>query len=284
MKIHFTEKFLSVQGEGHYVGAPSVFLRTFGCNFRCKLFGRAKTDSTEGNNPEVQTIIDNIDQYKKFEDLPLARTGCDTYASIYPEFKRFAQKEESTRIAEQLRDLLPTKAFSGQPASFYHLVITGGEPLLGWQRAYVDLLESLPDLKHLTFETNGTQMLQDQLIEFLNTNRPDLEVTFSVSPKLSASGETWENAIKPDVLASYRRVNNRILYTKFVVGGEEDFEEVDRAIAELGYNNGVYIMPVGGCLEEYQASSLPVADACLKRGYRFTPRLHINLYGNVWGS
>ena len=39
MKLRYSEAFYSVQGEGKFVGVPSVFLRTFGCNFRCMNFG-----------------------------------------------------------------------------------------------------------------------------------------------------------------------------------------------------------------------------------------------------
>ena len=42
MKLRYSEAFYSVQGEGKYVGVPSVFLRTFGCNFRCMNFGLGK--------------------------------------------------------------------------------------------------------------------------------------------------------------------------------------------------------------------------------------------------
>jgi hypothetical protein len=42
MKLRYSEAFYSVQGEGKFVGVPSVFLRTFGCNFRCMNFGLGK--------------------------------------------------------------------------------------------------------------------------------------------------------------------------------------------------------------------------------------------------
>ena len=38
-KIKVSEIFYSAQGEGRFVGVPSVFLRTFGCNFTCGGFG-----------------------------------------------------------------------------------------------------------------------------------------------------------------------------------------------------------------------------------------------------
>ena len=44
MKLRYSEAFYSVQGEGKFVGVPSVFLRTFGCNFRCMNFGLDRSE------------------------------------------------------------------------------------------------------------------------------------------------------------------------------------------------------------------------------------------------
>ena len=57
MKLRYSEAFYSVQGEGKFVGVPSVFLRTFGCNFRCMNFGL--TGEAMRDEKQKQGIIRN---------------------------------------------------------------------------------------------------------------------------------------------------------------------------------------------------------------------------------
>ena len=234
MKLRYSEAFYSVQGEGKYVGVPSVFLRTFGCNFRCMNFGLPKDKDRweqhqEGNryNPEVKELIDNKvhETTEKFEDLPIIHTGCDTYASIYPEFKHFNKLATVDEVVDHLISLLPEGKWTQDNGQDIHLILTGGEPLLAWQKLYVDLFEhpKMKDLKNVTFETNTTQLLHDDLFEYINNN-DTIEWTFSCSPKLSVSGETWETAIKPDVLRDYARCENSNVYLKFVVADMDDVE------------------------------------------------------------
>ena len=189
-KIKVSEIFNSIQGEGRYAGIPSVFLRTFGCNFRCPGFGR---DHSVANtpNPEVIEIIKKIPEFQgygvTFEKLPLAETGCDTYAAVYPEFKNFSPFMTSEQIVQKFKFLIPNGFHQNQ-----HLVITGGEPLLpGWQKAYPDLFEEIFEeesfvrrrILNVTFETNGTQRLSEDFLKGWKDNK--LEVHFSISLKLS---------------------------------------------------------------------------------------------------
>lgn len=285
--INYTELFYSVQGEGKFVGVPSVFFRTFGCNFRCNSFG-CDTPVT-GHNPEVIQVIKDIDQYKTFEDLPLVKTGCDSYSAVYPEFKRFSNKESVDEIVKKLLALTPNGHWQQPNGNNVHLVITGGEPLLGWQRAYEELLShpDMWDLTNLTFETNGTQELHEDFKAYLKrwASNKLRKVTFSVSAKLSASGERWEDAICPKIVKSYERVGET--YLKFVVDSEEHINEVDRAVAEYrkaGFKGYVYVMPVGGVNSVYDKNKFNVCDEALKRGYYYSPRLHIDIYGNAWGK
>ena len=73
-KIKVSEVFYSLQGEGRFVGVPSVFLRTYGCNFTCSGFGCAPGEKST----EADEVAKTVELYKDFESLPLVNTGCDS--------------------------------------------------------------------------------------------------------------------------------------------------------------------------------------------------------------
>ena len=84
-KIKIAELFYSIQGEGRYMGVPSVFLRTFGCNFKCEGFGMPRGElSTEAT--DIARFHINDTPYTDYKMLPLVSTGCDSYASWHPDF------------------------------------------------------------------------------------------------------------------------------------------------------------------------------------------------------
>jgi len=281
-KIKIAELFYSIQGEGRYMGVPSVFLRTFGCNFKCAGFGMPRGELSE----EANNI--NPELYKQYGDLPLVSTGCDSYASWDPRFKHLSPVLSTDAIADAIVDTLPYKEWRDE-----HLVITGGEPLLGWQRAYPDLLRhpKMKGLKEITFETNGTQPLSPEFEEFLAIEwlMPQIdftrEITFSVSAKLPCSGEKWEEAILPDVVCSYEEVGTA--YLKFVIATEQDFADAECAIAayrKAGFTGHVYLMPVGGVESVYALNNRTVADLAMKNGLRYSDRLQVPLFKNEWGT
>ena len=280
-KIKVSELFYSIQGEGKYVGVPSIFLRTFGCNFKCAGFGMPKGQLSE----ERYKVAEFIDSYKDYKSLPLVSTGCDSYASWDPNFKHLSHYYSTTDIVNSIMDLLPNRGWQDE-----HLVITGGEPLLGWQRAYPELLSHLnmSNLKELTFETNGTQNITDSLSIYLwnwRRNRAPDAITFSVSPKLSVSGEKWENAIRPDVISQYKTYG--FVYLKFVVATKEDVIEAEQAVDEYrkkGFTGPVYLMPVGGVVDTYRMNARTVAELAISKGWRYSDRLHVNLWKNAWGT
>ena len=290
MKLRYSEAFYSVQGEGSFVGVPSVFLRTFGCNFRCQGFGLERGTPKAKYNPEVKELIasDRLNEIDKFEDLPIIHTGCDTYASIYPEFKKYAKDREVDEVVEHLLSLTPEGKWTMDNGQDIHLILTGGEPML-WQKFWPELLEhpGMQDLKNMTIETNGTQKLAKELVYVL-TKWPLVKLTWSCSPKLTVSGEAWKAAIKPEIVASYTHsLPDSNMYLKFVVADEVDVEEVEKAVGEYraaGLECPVYLMPLGGRNEEYDMNEKRVAKIAMKQGWRFSPRLHLSLFGNAWGT
>ena len=193
----------------------------------------------------------------------------------------------SDGIAERICEILPFNKWEDE-----HLVITGGEPLLGWQRAYPDLLRhpKMRGLKEITFETNGTQEISKDFGDFLiEWQMPQLDyvphITFSVSAKLSCSGEARHEAIRPDIVSSYEEYG--YTYLKFVVATEEDAEEaietVDIYRAE-GFTGPVYLMPVGGVESMYTLNNRRVAELAMKNGLRYSDRLQVPLFKNEWGT
>ena len=280
-KIKVAELFYSIQGEGRYMGVPSVFLRTFGCNFKCSGFGMPKGELSE------EYLKVSPEHYTEYGQLPLVSTGCDSYASWDPRFKHLSPLMDTSAIADAIVDTLPYKEWRDE-----HLVITGGEPLLGWQRAYPDLLNhtKMARLKEITFETNGTQKLTDEFKDYLvQWQMPNLEfnreVTFSVSAKLSVSGEPASEAIRPDIVCSYQELGHT--YLKFVIATEDDAEEALEAVdiyrAE-GFDGNVYLMPVGGVESVYTLNNRRVAELAMKMGLRYSDRLQVPLFKNAWGT
>ena len=280
-KLKIAELFYSIQGEGRYMGVPSVFLRTFGCNFKCAGFGMPTGKSSQ----EVEAIAARITEFKDYTELPLVSTGCDSYASWDPRFKDLSPMLESNAIVNRIMEILPQKRWEDE-----HLVITGGEPLLGWQRAYPDLLShaSMNRLKEITFETNGTQKLDPKFKEYLTNwafGSDEREITFSVSAKLSCSGESRHEAIQPEIVCEYQEVGNT--YLKLVIATEQDAEEALETVdiyRAAGFTGHVYLMPIGGVESVYALNNRAVANFAMKNGLRYSDRLQVPLFKNEWGT
>jgi 7-carboxy-7-deazaguanine synthase len=279
-KIKISELFYSIQGEGRYMGVPSVFLRTFGCNFKCQGFGMPRGELSDEANKVDPTL------YKEYKSLPLVSTGCDSYASWDPRFKHLSPVLDTDAIATAIVGTLPHKEWRNE-----HLVITGGEPLLGWQKQYPDLLDNpkMAGLKEITFETNGTMRLTKDFKHYLTTwtglPKHKREITFSVSAKLPCSGEPWEDAIKPEVVCEYEEYGTT--YLKFVIATEQDFADAECAIAAYraaGFTGHVYLMPVGGVESVYSLNNKNVALLAMKHGLRYSDRLQVPLFKNEWGT
>lgn len=167
-----------------------------------------------------------------------------------------------------------TEYVAGQPAA--HVVITGGEPMIAPE--IVPLTRELRRLgRHLTVETAGTVFA------------PVACDLMSISPKLSNSIPTVRDGgrrarrhdqlrLQPEVL---RRLMAAYPYQlKFVVAAPEDLAELRRLVAELGAEPlRVVLMPEGADPAVLRERGRWLAEMAKAEGFRFSPRLHIDLWG-----
>ena len=249
----------TIQGEGKLAGVPSLFIRLSSCNLRC---------------------------IWQMEDGSYCR--CDTtYASFHPDK---TIEMEVNEVFQWLKHNLGTVK---------HVVVTGGEPLLQ-KRPLTELCKKIKEELnlHITIESNGT-LYDEELAQWIDL--------FSISPKLSNSEP---NAAK---LASYnlkeagpfkfhaerrRNINalqsyvdlcnstEKDLQLKFVVGKHEDYKEIKSDYLEQlnNYNsNDILLMPLGATREEIAQSAPMVLERSIANGWRYSPRVHIDLFGSKQG-
>jgi 7-carboxy-7-deazaguanine synthase len=158
-----------------------------------------------------------------------------------------------------------------------HVVLTGGEPLL--QPDFEELCVALN--QHKTVETNAT-VYRDVDADLV-----------SMSPKLSNSTPTdagnWEEIHEKerldfDVIESY--ISSHDYQLKFVVADRADLDEIEEVLASLAdYDrNRVLLMPEGVDRETLRERGEWLAEVCKERGFRYSPRLQIHIYGNQRGT
>lgn len=250
----------TIQGEGKLAGIPVLFLRTSGCNLRCSW-----------QLPDGQISI------------------CDTpYSSFYTESMLTLEVE---KIAAILRH---------NQQNISHLVISGGEPML----QHMELLKLIRLLKeefpwHISIESNAT-IYSPELAEVVDF--------FSLSPKLPNSAPTldklkntpWESfhrteaqhrtrSHQPAVIQKFINISNinpdKDFQLKFVVGQSSDLLEIKNLLEQLEHwlPSDVLLMPLGKNQEELAKTCGLVLDACIENGWRYAPRMHIELFGDKPG-
>ena len=294
-KYYYSEIFHSIQGEGHYTGVPTAWIRFFLCNLQCNGFGQK--DPTDPSTYELPFEDFDVDSVQRVEDLPVWDKGCDSSYTWAKKFKKLMGQATPTELADKLVNVIKTdsnpegKFLHPLSKQHQHLCFTGGEPLMvTGQAASVGIYRALEKQNNLpgsmTFETNGTQILREPFKEWVR--HIDTEVFFSVSPKLfTVSGEKTEKAIKPDNVAEYYKLS-KSGQLKFVVGGtDREWEELEATIGKFrdaGVEWPVWVMPTGAREEEQTATAGKVAEKAFKKGYNVAARVHVYLFGNAIGT
>ena len=283
--MQVSEIFYSIQGEGLYTGCPMIFVRLFGCNMQCAGF----------SNPSNQPV--SVDS-----ETGLTSVGCDSRYSWDPLLKGTKRKLSNVALLKEVMSLIP------EPVNQPILCFTGGEPLLQ-QHAIRNLLEYIateqPGLfSHILVETNGSIELTEPLIR-KSCQGAFQKLTWSISPKLSNSGEPKEKAINPKAVVSlFSGLNLWIgpeieAYLKYVSDGTaKSADEIYfTTIAYISHirsttqsNNdllsvrGVYVMAEGATKEQQEKNMPAVVALCLKYDFRFCARVHTWIWGNQKGT
>ena len=295
MTLKYSETFFSAQGEGQYVGIPSLWMRFFLCNLQCNGFGQKDPTNPDTYELPYETIdITNIDSVF---DLPVFDKGCDSSYTWSKKYSHLMTDKTVTEAVDELTALLPHGKFihpaSGQAS---HMVFTGGEPMIkGTQPGMIKIIEEFKQRnnkpQYVTVETNGTRPITDEFAEWIEreyTNKENKEWYWSLSPKLLATaGEKSKKAIKPEVIGRYAEVSNKG-QLKYVVNGTDEswleVEENTKLFREAGCNFPVWIMGVGGTYEGLVQTEATIADEAIRRGYYYTSRVHVHIYGNAIGK
>ena len=273
--VLYSEIFKSIQGEGHYTGVPTAWLRFFGCNLECNGFGQK--DPTDPSTYELPFEKIDLTDITQVEELPVFKYGCDSSYSWSKKFAHLQHKETPEEVADKLDDMLKDN---------WHLAFTGGEPLLrAAQKNIVKILNIIPKQNYITIETNGTQIIREELETYIK-HYPRKEFFFSISPKIfNTSGE--KDAVKPEVVKQYHDLSQQG-QLKFVCNGtDESWEEIENAIQsfrDVGVRYPIWIMPVGALEETQQENAALIAEQTMDRGYNVSARVHCYIWGNQIGT
>jgi 6-pyruvoyltetrahydropterin 2'-reductase len=248
-----------LQGEGTRMGVPSVFIRLGGCNLTCKGFGCTLT------SPKTQETI----------------IGCDSIFAVSTHFKQ--QWEYFDKSTDLINVILSNINVNNKPGNSEKpdIVFTGGEPLI--HHTDPVLLETLEYFTSrgytIYFETNGTQ--------YIDFNKYDVykKVSFTLSVKMSASGEDKNKRWKPEVVNNYLKYTNGS-YFKFVLSAnsiEQDSKEIFEFLEQVPTFGVVYCMPLGGTIKELESNAKAVYEFAANNGFRYSDRLHIRIYNDLQG-
>ena len=154
------------------------------------------------------------------------------------------------------------------------IVITGGEPLIHWKNDEFQklLLYFVTRDYNVTIETNAS-------LDIVFDKPYQRKILFSMSVKLAVSGEPEHKRINIDSITNIIE-NSPESYFKFVVGAEENLEEITGILEEVTAYTDVYLMPLGETRTEIDLTRKMVAEQALKYGFKYSPRIHIDIWND----
>lgn len=253
----------AVQGEGLEMGTPSIFIRTGGCNLTCEGFGCKMISALDG-----ETEI----------------TGCDSIHAVNAKhFKHtWTKYNKFMDLVNDIKNVLPAAEVLGSGNAELPLIIfTGGEPLLQHkEEVMIKTIEYFTSRGHrVLFETNATIEIDFNLYPIYK------KVIFSMSVKMSASGEPKNKRWKPEVANSYLK-NSEFGHFKFVLSTESiktESSEIFEFLDQVPTYGIVYVMPKGETAAEVAENAHDVYEFAAQNSMRYSDRLHIRIHNDKRG-
>lgn len=296
----------TIQGEGKLIGMPCLFIRTSACNLRCAWIGADGKGSPcdtpysshkpEKNHMEIEEVIalvkanlGNIkyvvvsggeptmqkealgELLKQLRELNL-HTTIETNATIYDD--KIAQFTNLFSMSPKLSSSTPWEA---------NLKDTGIEFNKTWaerherDRKNIEVIQAYIDACYM--------------LDLSNEKRIELQTQLGEFPKELNETQEEFNIRKTQVIVAFHKEHGFANYSlrrirdfqlKFVVTKPEDVEEIEKDfLANLKgwWPQDICLMPEGITPEDLMQRSSWAVQECVKKGYRFTPRLHAMLFG-----
>lgn len=235
------EIFFSIQGEGKSIGIPSVFVRTSLCNLHCIWCDTDYTWNWTGT--PFPHVNDAKPGYRKFDK------------------KEWIARCEITEVAEIVA-AFPCK----------NVILTGGEPMLQ-QPALTAMMHTLRSRSadyRFEVETNGTMVPTAEFDAVVDQ--------YNVSPKLENSGNTRRLREKPAALRFFAQSPKANF--KFVIAEKNDLDEVLALLITYAISpEKVWLMPEGTSARVLGQRRKWLVEICKTYGFRYSDRLHVQIWG-----
>ena len=201
---------------------------------------------------------------------------CDTPYTWNWEKTNFKHPEKAIRSDSQGEisiDLL-VREITKHPC--LRVIFTGGEPMIQ-QKDLVKVMSNLRNNNsdyYFEIETNATFTPSTQLRQLVNQ--------FNLSPKLSNCGDSEHLRLKPKALSFFSSLSNTSF--KFVIETEQDLKEVEHIKNEYKIHpSKILLMPQARTSESLKEAQERLITICKTKGFRYTDRLHVRIYGNKKG-
>jgi 7-carboxy-7-deazaguanine synthase len=256
-KLNIVDLFISLQGEGKYVGIPSLFIRVSGCNLRCCF----------------------------------KNSICDTaYSSFNPEKGTFTKDDVVAKLMESnVADIVIT---GGEPLMFRDAL----DDLIEYIGMVTDNDYCITVETNGTFPPLNNTIDLYSISPKLSTSIPEPGKTYDYVSGNKVLHHCFDEAEvrklneirhNPDAVAALTDMADFQL--KFVYSNNDSLKDIDNFLEELrerGVNyepNDIMLMPEGSTNEQLEKIQLECANVCIERGWRFADRLHIRLWGDKRG-